>query len=129
MQDYRLKVSEATLVRRSITQALLLCEENIIYDPDLARVYRQCAYDNAVSYDQFDFFCFALEFLDLAVLNRSAMTKVLDSLGADWSVKKPDIVPSGPEVGTLAHTAQMMAGIFPDQDWDQWKDDMKDRDL
>lgn len=31
------------------------------------------------------------------------------------------------QVGTYAHTAQVMAGIIPDFDWDSWKDEMKDR--
>jgi hypothetical protein len=32
----------------------------------------------------------------------------------------------GAQVGTYAHTAQVMAGIIPDFDWDGWKDSMKE---
>lgn len=35
----------------------------------------------------------------------------------------------GPEPGTYAYTARLMAGIFPDEDWDAWKDEMKEREL
>lgn len=31
-----------------------------------------------------------------------------------------------PPLGTYAATARMMAEIFPDFDWDAWKDEMKD---
>lgn len=31
-----------------------------------------------------------------------------------------------PEVGTYADTARFMAEIFPDYDWDTWKDEMKE---
>jgi hypothetical protein len=32
----------------------------------------------------------------------------------------------GPEVGTYAYTARFMSDLFPDFDWDKWKDEMKD---
>lgn len=35
----------------------------------------------------------------------------------------------GPEPGTYAYTARLMAEIFPGYDWDQWKDEMKEADL
>lgn len=36
---------------------------------------------------------------------------------------------SGPQPGTWAYTARIMADIFPDEDWDRWKDEMKDREM
>jgi hypothetical protein len=41
--------------------------------------------------------------------------------------KAADATPE-PEVGTYAATARTMAAIFPDFDWDAWKDEMKERD-
>lgn len=38
-------------------------------------------------------------------------------------------IDAGPEVGTYACTAKTMAQIFPDFDWDAWKDEMKEADL
>ena len=35
----------------------------------------------------------------------------------------------GPLPGTWAYTARAMAEVFPDFDWDAWKDEMKDREL
>lgn len=32
----------------------------------------------------------------------------------------------GPPPGTYAFTARMMAEVFPDFDWDAWKDEMKE---
>jgi hypothetical protein len=32
-----------------------------------------------------------------------------------------------PPVGTYAYTARQMAQMFPDFDWDAWKDEMKER--
>ena len=113
--DYRLKVSEGTLVRRAISGDLFLCKEHVKIDIELAREFRQCASDKANDYDQLDFFCFALVFLDLTILEpeNAVVLPLLDM----------------PEIGTLAYTAQVMSLLMPDEDWDQWKDDMKDRDL
>jgi hypothetical protein len=36
-------------------------------------------------------------------------------------------VPRDPPPGTWAETARAMAGLFPDFDWDAWKDEMKER--
>ena len=33
-----------------------------------------------------------------------------------------------PPPGSWAETARMMASMFPDEDWDAWKDEMKDAD-
>ena len=33
------------------------------------------------------------------------------------------------QVCTYADTARIMAGILPDFDWDDWKDQMKEQDL
>lgn len=34
----------------------------------------------------------------------------------------------GPTPDSYAATARLMAGMFPDEDWDRWKDEMKERD-
>jgi len=33
-----------------------------------------------------------------------------------------------PPIGTWAATARLMAEVYPDFDWDAWKDEMKDRE-
>jgi hypothetical protein len=38
-----------------------------------------------------------------------------------------ETVPRDPPPGTWAETARAMAGLFPDFDWDAWKDEMKER--
>lgn len=38
-------------------------------------------------------------------------------------------LPREPPVDSWAATARMMADIFPDEDWDSWKDEMKDREI
>jgi len=35
----------------------------------------------------------------------------------------------GPLPGTLAFTARLMASVYPEFDWDAWKDEQKDREL
>lgn len=37
--------------------------------------------------------------------------------------------PIQPEPGTWADIARFMAEEFPDEDWDAWKDEMKEGDL
>ena len=34
-----------------------------------------------------------------------------------------------PPIGSWAATARIMAEIFPDEDWDAWKDQMKEGDF
>lgn len=34
---------------------------------------------------------------------------------------------SVPPIGSWAETARFMAGMYPDFDWDTWKDEMKER--
>lgn len=34
-----------------------------------------------------------------------------------------------PEPGTYAYTARLLAELMPEEDWDAWKDEMKERDL
>lgn len=55
-----------------------------------------------------------------------------------WAILDPvDDVPDDdarfstvePEPGTYAYTARLLASIMPDEDWDAWKDEMKERDL
>ncbi len=40
---------------------------------------------------------------------------------------KTDFGPDGPQPGTYAYTAFLMAQLYPEEDWDAWKDEMKDR--
>lgn len=37
-------------------------------------------------------------------------------------------IPTEPPPGSYAETARFMSSMFPDFDWDAWKDEMKDRD-
>ncbi len=40
----------------------------------------------------------------------------------------PDVEMSGPPPGSWADVAREMSKMFPDEDWDAWKDQMKEGD-
>lgn len=42
----------------------------------------------------------------------------------NWA--KAEALLAGPQPGTYAYTARIMADICPDFDWDAWKDEMKE---
>ena len=57
----------------------------------------------------------------------------LARLNSDDEQRESEEESRGPEPGTWAHTARMMAGPNPSEEegefWDRWKDEMKDRDM
>jgi hypothetical protein len=53
----------------------------------------------------------------------------LPSNVVDYELRSVDPnIPTEPPAGTYAATARFMSTMFPDFDWDAWKDEMKDRD-